>query len=118
MQRARVIAAHRVPDRPAIRVSAGDAVTLGERDGEWPQLVWATLSQGLGGGIPAVLFDGQGGTATALEDYDTRELAADPDEIRVLHREQAGWRWAQNAAGHSGWIPARAVEPLQVADTA
>jgi len=118
MQRAHVIAAHRVPDQPSIRVSAGDAVTLGERDSEWPQFVWATLAQGLGGWIPAVLFDGQVGTATALEDYDTRELAADPEEILVLQRAQAGWWWAQNAGGHSGWIPAHALEPLHVTDTA
>lgn len=43
MQRARVIAAHRAPDRPAIRVVRGDKLTLGDRDSQWPEFVWSTL---------------------------------------------------------------------------
>ena len=64
MQRARVIAAHRAPDRPPIRIATGDPVTLGERDSDWPNFVWTTLAQGLGGWIPAVLFDNDIGQAT------------------------------------------------------
>lgn len=110
MRRARVIAAHRAPDRPPIQVSAGDPVNLGERDSDWPQFVWTTLAQGLGGWIPAVLFDRDSGDATALGDYDTRELATEIGEVLTLHSEQAGWWWAENAKGDSGWIPARAIE--------
>ncbi len=113
MRRARVIAAHRAPERPAIRVSAGDAVTLGERDGDWPQFVWTTLAQGLGGWIPAALFDRDTGMATALGDYDTRELDTTLGEIVILHHEQEQWWWAENARGDSGWIPARAIEPIE-----
>lgn len=110
MQRARVIAEHRSPDRPAIQVSAGDSVTLGERDSAWPQFVWATLAQGLGGWIPAALFDRDAGTATALGDYDTRELATRIGEPITVHYHQEGWWWAENVNGESGWIPARAIE--------
>ena len=110
MQRARVIAEHRSPDRPEIRVSAGDSVTLGERDSDWPQFVWATLAQGLGGWIPAALFDRDTGAATALSDYDTRELATRIGESITVHYQQEGWWWAENASGQSGWIPARAIE--------
>lgn len=113
MQRARVIAEHRSPDRPAIRVSAGDSVTLGERDSDWPQFVWATLAQGLGGWIPAALFDRDTGTATALGDYDTRELATRIGESITVHYEQEGWWWAENANGENGWIPARAIELIE-----
>ena len=113
MRRARVIAEHRSPDRPAIRVSAGDSVTLGERDSDWPQFVWATLAQGLGGWIPAALFDRDTGTATALDDYDTRELATRIGESINVHYEQEGWWWAENANGESGWIPARAIELIE-----
>ena len=110
MRRARVIAAHRAPDRPPIRVAAGDSVTLGERDSDWPQFVWTTLAQGLGGWIPAVLFDRDIGEATALSDYDTRELDTTIGEILILHHHQEEWWWAENANGDSGWIPARAIE--------
>lgn len=112
MRRARVIAAHRAPDRPPIQVSTGDSVTLGERDSDWPQFVWTTLAQGLGGWIPAVLFDRDSGEATALGDYDTRELDTEIGDVITLHYEQEGWWWAENANGDSGWIPARAIESI------
>lgn len=113
MKRARVVQPHRVPDRPAIRVASGDAVTLGERDTDWPDFVWTTLAEGHGGWIPAKLFDREHGPATALDAYDTQELDAEPGDILRLHREQAQWWWAENARGEYGWIPARVLEPLE-----
>jgi len=108
--RARVVAAHRAPDRPAIRVRPGDAVTLGARDADWPQFVWTTLADGLGGWIPADIFDRDHGAAVAQQGYDTRELDAEPGDELALHRVQADWWWAENADGASGWIPARVIE--------
>ena len=111
-KRARVTEAHRAPDRPAIRLQAGERVTLGDRDSEWPEFVWTALASGLGGWVPSALFDAERGQASALQDYDTKELEADAGEELVLHRELAGWWWAENARGRSGWIPARKLELL------
>jgi hypothetical protein len=113
MPKARVIAEHRAPDRPAIQVAPGDPVTLGERDNDWPQFVWTTLASGMGGWIPSVLFDRERGDATAQKDYDTRELNADVGEVLNLHYELADWWWAENTQGVSGWIPARAIEIIE-----
>jgi hypothetical protein len=112
IQRARVVERHRAPDRPAIRVAAGDRVTLGDRDAEWPQFVWTSLASGLGGWVPSALFDAERGQASALEDYDTRELDAEPGEDLVLHREYADWWWVENARSECGWIPARKLRLL------
>lgn len=112
MKRARVIAEHRAPERPAIRVASGDTVTLGDRDTEWPEFVWTALASGLGGWVPSALFDAERGQASALQDYDTVELDADTGDILTLHRELAGWWWADNARGESGWIPSRKLEML------
>lgn len=109
MRQARVTAAHRSPARPAIRVNSGDQVTLGERDTEWPAFTWVTLANGLGGWMPATIFTVAGERATALQDYDTRELDVDEGEVVVLHREMANWWWAENAAGDTGWVPSRNV---------
>lgn len=109
---ARVLARHRAPDRPPVQLAVGDAATLGERDTEWPEFVWATLTSGLGGWIPAVQFDRERGEATAREAYDTRELDAEPGERLRLHHEMAGWWWAENERGACGWIPARALAIL------
>ncbi|RDZ27189.1 SH3 domain-containing protein [Lysobacter silvisoli] len=110
MRRARVVVAHRAPDRPPIRVARGQRVTLGDRDRDWPQFVWTTLAEGHGGWVPAALFDGDHGPATALNDYDTRELDAEADEIVTLQYELADWWWASNARGDEGWIPTRALD--------
>jgi len=111
-QRARVIEVHRAPDRPAIRLQAGERVTLGERDGEWPGFVWTALANGLGGCVPSALFDAERGQASALQDYDTKELDADAGEELVLQRELASWWWAGNARGDAGWVPACKLELL------
>jgi len=111
--RDRVTQAHRAPDRPAIQVQAGDRVTLGDRDTEWPQFVWTALASGLGGWVPSALFDAERGQASALQDYDTRELDVAVGEIVTLHEQMADWWWATNANGDSGWIPARAVERIE-----
>lgn len=110
MPRARVVVAHRAPDRPPIRLARGETVTLGDRDADWPQFVWAVPAGGVGGWVPAALFDAQHGPATALSDYDTRELTAGADETLSLHHELAQWWWAENSSGAQGWIPARAIE--------
>lgn len=110
MPQARVIAAHRKSDRPSIRVARGERVRLGERDTDWPQFVWTVLASGLGGWIPADVFDTAHGDARAQHDYDTQELDADPGDGLRLHREHAGWWWAEHSDGTQGWIPARVLQ--------
>lgn len=112
-RQARVVLPHRAPDRPAIQVQAGERVTLGDRDTEWPQFVWTALASGLGGWAPSALFDAERGQASALQDYDTRELDVAVGDVVTLHQELAGWWWATNAGGDSGWIPARALEIIE-----
>lgn len=106
LKHARVSARRRAPDRPAIQVAPGDAVTLGQRDSDWPQFIWTTLTGGLGG----LLFDRERGDATAQHEYDPRELDSDIGDRLVLHREMADWWWADNTQGASGRIPALALQ--------
>jgi len=112
MPRARVIVAHRAPDRPPIHIARGETVTLGDRDADWPQFAWATTAQGTGGWVPVALFDRDRDQATALADYDTQELTAAVGEVLMLHHELAQWWWVENADGAQGWTPARSLELL------
>jgi hypothetical protein len=112
MRHARVVVSHHAPDRPAIQVAQGDTVTLGDHDRDWPQFVWITTADGQGGWVPAAVFDREYGAATALSDYDTRELDAGADAILLLHYQLADWWWAEDERGLKGWIPERALEML------
>lgn len=110
LQRARLVQDHRAPDRPAIRVAAGDPVTLGDRDTDWPEFVWTSLASGHGGWVPSPFFDGESGDAKVLQDYDTTELDANAGEEVLLHHELAGWWWVEDRDGTTGWVPARKLD--------
>ena len=79
--------------------------------------MWTELATGLGGWVPAALFDGERGSAVARQGYDTRELDADAGERLQLHHELAGWWWAENTQGACGWIPARVLRILEDSDS-
>ena len=112
--RARVVAAHRAPDRAPIQVHRGMRVRLGERDGDWTDFVWTVLADGNGGWVPQQLFDVvDAGIGVAREDYDTTELDADPGDELAIGPALAQWHWARDTLGREGWIPARNIEPIE-----
>ncbi len=40
-----------------------------------------------------------------LRDYDARELSAHAGDEFDLHEEVAGWAYATNGDGKTGWLP-------------
>jgi hypothetical protein len=112
---ARLLARHIPPARPPLEVSTGDRLRIGELSEEWPAFRWCSDEHGHGGWVPdrhlSHLSDGE---ATALQDHDTSELAADQGEIVSVDEpdEESGWLWCSNASGESGWIPLRWIEPV------
>jgi hypothetical protein len=90
-----------------LSVRAGELVTVGEDDPEWPGWRWCTDARGKQGWVPEALI-GDGGVID--REYTARELdVAVGDEVEIV-REIAGWIWCEKAAGGSGWIPASHVE--------
>lgn len=113
--RARLIARHIPPTRPSLRISTGDHLRVGELSDEWPAFRWCSDEHGRGGWVPdRYLSHLAVGEAKALRDYDTTELAAGIGEIVTVIEldEESGWLLCGNAAGESGWIPLRSVNPL------
>jgi hypothetical protein len=92
---------------PALAVVAGQTLTLGKEDDEWPGWVWCTPTGGPSGWLPIhkLTQNADGLTATANVDYDTRELAVNPGETVTVLVQELGWSFCQNAAGDRGWIP-------------
>jgi hypothetical protein len=100
-----------------VDVRAGETVTLGEEDQEWPGWVWCTDARGKSSWAPTQYVErGDGGGATMRQDYVARELALAVGDEVLLHKLLNGWYWATNARGESGWIPASHVETAPSAE--
>ncbi len=92
---------------PALAVSEGEGVILGERDETWPGWVWCRNADGLGGWLPDALlvYDREGKSAVLKTAFDTLELTIKPGEELEGFEERDGWLWCRNRAGREGWVP-------------
>jgi hypothetical protein len=113
MSKVRAVHAHKIPDRPPLRLSVGQRVTVGQQDTRWPAFVFVTAEAGQGW-VPSrhLDLDQESGAATVIAPYDTTELPTTVGEIlTVVTRDDAsGWVWVQAADGRQGWVPNDTVE--------
>ena len=101
----RAVAAWRATYEQALSVAAGDALTVGPGDGEWPGWVWCEDASGLGGWLPeGVVHEGRAAT-----DFDTRELSVTPGDRVAVTDRRAGWAWCLADDGRAGWVPERCL---------
>lgn len=106
---ARLTANHRPRYRTPIAISAGEKVTLGIRDVDWPEFIWATDARGRSGWVHQGCLKDD----VAIRNYDARELEANTgDQVRLVELA-GGWWWVENQIGEFGWLPERvlAIEP-------
>jgi SH3-like domain-containing protein len=104
--RARVTTEWKIIYPEPLSVSAGEVVSVGKDDPDWPGWRWCTDARGKEGWVPERLIS-RGRTID--RDYTARELPAQPgDEVEIV-LEEAGWIWCRKDDGTSGWLPARAV---------
>jgi hypothetical protein len=101
---------HEVPDRPAIQISVGEQVSVGQRSPDWPAFVYVTSALGEGW-VPSRHLSAEEGVATVEAEYDTAELpVAAGQTVEVLTQDDAsGWWWCRNGAGDEGWVPRSAL---------
>lgn len=98
--------AHKIPERPPLRLAVGDEVTVGERDTRWPAFVFVTAADG-SGWVPARHLSHPAGPAVVRVAYDTTELPTEVgDRLDVLLEDlDSGWLWCRAAGGREGWVP-------------
>lgn len=93
-----------------INVKAGDPVTLGKTDPEWPGWQWCTNQQGKSGWVPISYIEMNDGSTGVMRDaFTAKELDIVVGEEVKLHKLESGWYWASNQKGATGWIPVRNV---------
>jgi hypothetical protein len=107
---ATAISSHEVPDRPAIQISVGERVLVGQRSPDWPAFVFVTCALGEGW-VPSRHLSAEEDVATVEADYDTAELpVAAGQTVEVLARDDAsGWWWCRSESGDEGWVPLSAL---------
>lgn len=112
MPRARVVRDYRAQYANPIRFAAGDVVTLGARDTEWPAFVWTINADGNAGWAPIDWLTPLGdGRAEALRDYSAQELDVDAGDEVELHHTLGGWWWCEREDGQRGWVPDGHLQP-------
>ena len=101
-RRGQVVTAWRATYDPALSVQAGERVTLGRRDDEFPGWQWVVNADGLGGWLPDSFLDQD----RVAADFNTQELTVTTGDNLVLGAMQDGWIWCRNPdTGAEGWVP-------------
>ena len=106
----RIKVEYRAEYRDPIRVTAGERVSVGREDNEFPGWRWCKASDGREGWVPVELLSNEGGKAVVSEDYSARELAVRPGEEVLIEDARHDWLLVRNAQGERGWIPASHIE--------
>jgi len=104
---------HQIPDRPPLQLAVGDQVSVGQRDGEWPEFVFVTSARG-SGWVPARHLTTDTGPATVRTAYDTTELPTQAGDVLYIVAEDliSGWLWCRSRAGREGWVPINTIEDV------
>jgi hypothetical protein len=104
---ARVAADYHATYPDPIQIRAGDLITTGKQDDEWPEYVWCTARDGRSGWVPQRFFERRTAQeAVAVRDYSAAELDVRAGEQVALVEEAGGWWWVTNTDGCAGWVPA------------
>jgi len=88
-----------------IRGAAGDRLTLGRRDDEFPGWVWATAADGRAGWVPESRLRVEGDSGRLIRNYTAAELPLEPGDVVSGELVESGWLWATDASGREGWAP-------------
>ncbi len=94
-------------------ISAGEELTISEKESSWSGWVWCTNRDGKSRWVPERYVERKGNTCIALYDYEATELSVSIGEELIMGKEENGWIWCTNREGRSGWVPAGSVERLQ-----
>jgi SH3-like domain-containing protein len=108
----RVTADYRPVYDDPIQLLAGDALSVGGEDEEFPGWRWCRGRDGREGWVPVELIDSSGATATITEHYSAAELAVHVGESLAVERSFHQWLLVSRPNGERGWIPASHVESV------
>src|SRR5262245_34537700 len=100
----RTTAAYQAQYDDPIVFRAGDRISIGENDTQWPAWAWCVGEDGRAGWVPELYVDRASGQA--LHDYDAHELTVAAGEELLVELFEGGWYLVSGAQGRRGWVPA------------
>jgi putative acetyltransferase len=94
-----------------IRFESGEIITLGGRDTEYPEFLWATDANGRVGWVHQSKFlVTSGKTAVTTAAYTAIELNVRVGELVSAQEALGDWSYCINAQGTEGWLPNHLLE--------
>jgi hypothetical protein len=92
-------------DTNPLHLAAGQEVTTGPADREWPGWIWVGDSSGRNGYVPTEILEPLGEDRwAATEDFDPTVLKVRRGDAITSLKQIHGWHWCQNEAGEQGWV--------------
>src|SRR5438552_1690007 len=90
-RKVRVRLEHRVEYADPLQVAAGEKLSVGREDDEFPGWKWCKAADGREGWVPIELLSNGATEAVVLQDYSARELAVKPGEEVVVEDARHDW---------------------------
>jgi hypothetical protein len=95
-----------------LAAAAGDVVSMGRLDADYPGWVWCRSAAGMAGWTPVAYLDSRGDLATLKCDYNAAELTVKAGAWLTVLEEESGWALCSTAAGEQGWVPLANLAPV------
>jgi putative acetyltransferase len=109
--RYRCTSAYQAKYADPIRFESGELITLGGRDTEFPEFLWATDANGREGWVHQSKFlVTSEKTAVTTAPYTAIELSARAGELVSAEEALGDWSYCINAEGAKGWLPNHLLE--------
>ena len=104
-QTAQVRHGYQIQYADPISVRAGESLTVGRVDNDFPGWRWCRAADGRQGWVPVEFLSSEEPQTTILKDYSASELQVAPGEEVTVEDARHGWLLVRNVKGECGWIP-------------
>ena len=94
-----------------VQFKAGDMLSIGAENDEYPGWIWVKTRDRIQGWAPIdyLELDSDGAMGIAKFDYCARELDIEVGEKLQIKKTLCGWHFAANRHGEEGWVPAACI---------
>ncbi|CAM3546996.1 SH3 domain-containing protein [Parendozoicomonas haliclonae] len=96
-----------------ISFKAGEELTTGRLDDEYPGWIRITTQCGNEGWAPVQYINATVKPALGLCDYEATELTTQTDLVLSVMKTLNEWAWAETPQGEKGWVPLSTLAALE-----